>query len=178
MADLDVRKFTTAGARVDWRSAAIAGLVAGLFYLLWVMILMPTLGDAPSPWAPARMIAAIALGPGVLPPPATFDAGIVVAALAVHFALSVLYALLIAPVITGMTRIPTIVAGAVLGITIYIINFYLFTLVFPWFEEGRGWIGSVGHTLFGVVLALTYLAIARRSPAPGAAVPTGPGARA
>jgi uncharacterized membrane protein YagU involved in acid resistance len=162
MADLNVAQSTTARARVQWASAVIAGLVAGVFYLLWVMILMPTVGDAPSPWAPARMIAAIVLGPEVLPPPATFDAAIVGSALGLHFVLSIIYGLLLAPVISGMTRLPTLVTGGVFGITIYIVNFYFFTALFPWFVDGRGWIGSVGHVLFGIVLALTYRALTTR----------------
>jgi len=41
------------------------------------------------------MIAAIPLGRGVLSQPATFDAGIVLVALIVHFVLSVIFALIL-----------------------------------------------------------------------------------
>jgi uncharacterized membrane protein YagU involved in acid resistance len=168
MADLNVTRSTAAGARVAWGSAVIAGLVAGVFYLLWAMLLMPTLGDAPSPWAPARMIAAILLGTEVLPPPATFDAGIVAAAMVAHFALSIIYGLVLAPIIAGMTRTTALVTGAVFGFAIYVINFYGFVVLFPWFVEGRGWIGAVGHVLFGVVLAWAYKALAGPGPAAAA----------
>jgi hypothetical protein len=34
---------------VSWSAAVIAGLIGGVFYLRWVMILSPTIGEAPSP---------------------------------------------------------------------------------------------------------------------------------
>ncbi len=58
------------------------------------MVLVGTIvGD--SPWAPPRMIAAMALGEGVLPPPATFDLGIMVVAMMIHLVLSIILAVVL-----------------------------------------------------------------------------------
>lgn len=71
----------------DWRAAALAGLAAGVVFLVldglvaWAM-------TGSSPWAPTHMIAAIVMGRDALSSPATFSAGIAVVALLVHFALA------------------------------------------------------------------------------------------
>ena len=59
---------------LHWKAALWAGLMAGAVFVILEMLLVGTVGGD-SPWAPPRMIAAIAMGPGVLPPPATFDMG-------------------------------------------------------------------------------------------------------
>ena len=61
--------------KLDLRAAVLAGIAAGVLFIILEMALVALMmGD--SPWAPPRMIAAIAMGEGVLPPPATFDATI------------------------------------------------------------------------------------------------------
>lgn len=100
-----------------------AAVVAGLIFAMMEMVLVQAVMG--QPWyGPLHMIAAIVLGPSVLPPPPTFDIGVASTAVAIHMALS--------------------------------INFYGFTALFPWFAEGRGWIGFVSHAVYGLVLALVY----------------------
>ena len=95
---------------IDWKSAVSAGLIAGLLFMMLQLILVPALGMG-SAWGPPRMIAAIALGPGVLTP-ATFDSGIVLVAGIVHFALSIAYAAFLAFRVghSASTSTPTITA--------------------------------------------------------------------
>jgi hypothetical protein len=76
---------------LDWRAAVWAGLTAGLVFMVLEMLLVQLFGDG-TMWGPPRMIAAIVLGRDVLPPPATFAAGVFVAAMVVHFVLSLAYA--------------------------------------------------------------------------------------
>lgn len=90
-----------------------------------------------SAWAPPRMMAAIVLGEGLLPPPATFAAGIMMVAMLVHFARSIIFALLIAAVVQRTGVGTAIASGALTGLLIYYIDFYLFTAVFPWFALAR-----------------------------------------
>ncbi|WP_193727667.1 hypothetical protein [Paraburkholderia franconis] len=73
----------------DWRAAIIGGCVAGVVFLVLELLAMWVMGQ--SPWGPPRMIAAIALGQGILAQPAAFDLGIVMVALIVHFALSIIF---------------------------------------------------------------------------------------
>jgi hypothetical protein len=114
------------------------------------------------------MIAAIVMGSDVLPPPATFDAGVVMAALAVHFVLSILFGLILA-VIVALFNLDSsagliFVVGAVFGLGIYFVNFYGMTAFFPWFADARNWLSMTLHAVFGVVAAESYFGLEKRGP--------------
>ena len=115
------------------------------------------------------MIAAIVMGKGVLPPPETFDATIVLVAMVVHFVLSVVFVIPLALVLHRMASAPALLVGGVYGLVLYLVNFYLFTAVFPWFAMARNWVSIVTHILFGVVAAWAYLKL--RKPAAVVAAP-------
>lgn len=149
--------------RIDWKSTVYAGLVAGaVFMVLEMMMVWLFLGQ--SMWGPPRMIAAMVLGTGVLPPPATFDIGIVMTAMIVHFMLSVILALILAPIIRNMKPGAAVTAGAVFGLAVYLINFYpIAAMFFPWFSNARNWVSVVAHIVFGAVLAWSYMGFVRHS---------------
>jgi hypothetical protein len=42
------------------------------------------------------------------------------------------------------------------GLAIYVVNFYGFTALFPWFADARGWIAILSHAVFGLVLGAIY----------------------
>jgi uncharacterized membrane protein YagU involved in acid resistance len=108
---------------IDWKAAIWSGLIAGLVFLALELILVPLLQGG-SPWGPPRMIAAIGMGKEVLPPPATFDLGIILVAMLIHFALVIVYGLILALIIHRLTMGMAIVAGAIFGLALYAINFY------------------------------------------------------
>ncbi|MFW6078500.1 MAG: hypothetical protein ACODAE_02695 [Gemmatimonadota bacterium] len=151
---------------VDWRAAVLAGLIAGAVFLVLEMIMVPLFLDG-SPWAPPRMIAAIAMGREVLPPPATFEAGIFITAMIVHFALSIIYGIVLAWLIFRLNRTAALLVGAAFGLAIYLVNFYGFTAVFPWFADARNWVSVVAHIAFGLVAAWAYVALAARGAVAG-----------
>lgn len=148
----------------DWRAAAMAGVAAGVVFLLLDMLAMVLMGD--SPWAPTHMIAAIVMGDGAMAAPATFDIGIVVVALIVHFALAIamglILGLIIAPFHFDSSWGMASVVGAVFGLAVYVVNFYGMTQFFPWFAEARGWTTLFAHLVFGIVAADTYLKLERK----------------
>ncbi len=151
----------------DWKSALWAGLIAGAVFIVLEMILVPLVGGG-SPWGPPRMIAAIVMGPEVLPgpeTPPTFSFGIFVVALIVHFVLSLVLAAIFVWVLAkwGLTMAMAVLAGAVFGLVVYVINFYLLTAVFPWFAMARNPITIFAHLVFGAVLAWVYMASAART---------------
>lgn len=149
-----------AGSALNWKAAIGAGLVAGLVFLsLEMMMVALVMGE--SPWGPPRMIAAIVLGQGVLPPPATFDFGIVLVAMIVHFILAIVYALIFAFAAQRWTTGVAVMAGGVFGLILYLVNFYGFTAVFPWFAMARNWVSVFAHIVFGLVLGWTYKRLAR-----------------
>lgn len=141
------------------KAGALAGLIAGAVFMMMEMGLVAMAGD--SPWGPPRMIAAIVMGEGVLPPPATFDLMILMAAMAVHLMLSIVIGVAFALVARRYGLVMAVVAGAVLGLGLYIVNFHGFTAIFPWFAMARNMISIVSHIAFGAVLGLSYRMLAR-----------------
>lgn len=142
-------------------AAALSGLIGGAAFLMMEMLLISIfMGE--SIWGPPRMMAAIILGEGVLPSPgspATFNAGIVMVAMLLHFALSITYAAIIDSVIRTRRASIALLVGAAAGLTIYVINFYGFTTVFPWFAMARNWISVVSHMAFGMIVAYSFVRI-------------------
>jgi hypothetical protein len=70
-----------------WRHAVLA-LIGGAVFMVAEMLMVMLIGE--SPWAPPRMIAAMLLGPDVLPAqgvPATFDMEMLMAVMTVHLPL-------------------------------------------------------------------------------------------
>lgn len=106
----------------------------------------------------ARLAAALVLGPSVLPPPASFDLGVMAVATVVHFALSLVYCVIVAFCVARQPTARAIACGAAFGLMLYLVNLHGFTLVFPWFAQARDWITVVAHLAFGIVAAIAYRA--------------------
>ena len=146
-------------SRSHLKAGALSGLIAGAVFLSMEMGLVALSGD--SPWGPPRMIAAIVMGDSVLPPPATFDLMVLIAAMVVHLTLSVMIGLGFAFIAKRFGWVMAVVAGAVLGMALYVFNFYGMTAFFPWFAMARNTISIVSHIAFGMVLGLSYKALAK-----------------
>ncbi len=146
---------------ISTRAVIWSGLIAGAVFMMLEMLMVPMfLGG--SPWGPPRMIAAIAMGEGVLPPPATFDMTIVLVAVVVHFVLSLVLAFIFAFIAKGRTAGSAALIGGVFGLVVYLVSFYGMTAVFPWFEMARNWVSIFAHVMFGVVLGWVYASVAGR----------------
>jgi uncharacterized membrane protein YagU involved in acid resistance len=160
MAEIAVQHRSAAGS-IDWSAAVVAGVVAGVVFLLMEMFLMPLFGFAPTMWAPPRMIGAIGLGESALPPPATFDFGIVMVAMLIHFATSILFALAAAFLIRNLGMGAAIGVSIVAALLLYLFVFYLMTPVWPWFADARNWLSILAHVVFGAIVGWWYKARAR-----------------
>ena len=143
---------------MDWRAAFWAGIIAGAIYLVAQMALLAQITGG-SPWIVPRRIAAIVLGESVLPPPATFDLTIFLVSLLLHLFLSVIYTLILAFIIHRWGLIVGIVGGALFGLALYVINYYTFSIFFPWFFPVRSWVDILSHMLFGAVAGGVYEAL-------------------
>ena len=142
---------------VDARAALLSGVIAGVaFFLLLCALTAWTVG---SPWVFPRLVAAVVLGKGALPPPATFDPLIVLVALLIHMPLSIGFAALIAFVIHRGGFWRGVLMGAGLGLAIYLINFGALSWLAPWITILTGWIGAVTHIAFGAVAGGAYEAL-------------------
>lgn len=140
---------------MDWKAAVIAGLIAGAVFLLVLLIAYP-LATGGTPWTIFRFIGAMVLGESVLPPPTSFDAGVVIAAVFIHFTLSILYTLILAFIVHRWGILISILGGALFGLALYLINFFTFTMFFAWFYPARAWPFSLVHILFGAVAGGIY----------------------
>lgn len=140
---------------MDWKAAVWAGLIAGAVFLLVLLVAYP-LATGGTVWTVFRFIGAILLGEAVLPPPTTFDAGVVVTAVIVHFALSIIYTLVLAFIVHRWRLLVSVIGGALFGLALYLINFFTFTMFFAWFYPARAWPFSLVHILFGAVAGGIY----------------------
>jgi len=142
------------GGRITPLVLLMVGIGAGTLatvaqIALWRLAGMPVLETL---FRDARLTAALLMGPAVLPPPVTAQWDILLVATLIHFVLSISYALL--PALLAM-RLPAglaIVAGALYGLGIYVVNLYGFTLLFPWFSVARDWVTLLTHLIFGMGL--------------------------
>jgi hypothetical protein len=139
------------------RAALQASLFAGTVLLL-MMQFIGTIAYDESPWKLLRMVAALARGPGALDPDDEFDFAIVATGLALFYALSMLYGLALACILTDSPRRHASLIGIAFGIALYGANFHGFTAMFPWFAAYRTVDTVVAHAFFGLLLARGYCA--------------------
>jgi uncharacterized membrane protein YagU involved in acid resistance len=142
----------------SFKASIWAGLIAGAVFMMLEMIMVPVFMGG-SPWGPPRMIAAIVLGQDVLPTadqPASFDFGVLMAAMMLHFILSIIYAVIFGWICRKLSLGIAVLVGVVGGLLIYFINFYGFTAAFPWFAMARSWVSIVSHIMFGAVAAYSF----------------------
>lgn len=148
----------------DWPMAAASGFVAGAVVMILEM-LWSTVVTGAGPWTTPHMVAALVLGPTVLPTTG-FSISVLAAALVTHYALGIVFGMILAAIIapfhldssTGMA----LLSGAVFGLVLYLFNFYGMERVFPWFADMRGWAALVAHLIFGMTAAATYWKLERR----------------
>jgi hypothetical protein len=143
---------------IHWRSAALAGIAAGVVATL-VQIGLWWAASEPLPamlFRDARLTAAIVIGRQVLPPPATFEWSIMLVATLVHFSLSIAYGLMLSVIISRLSTSLSLLAGAAFGLFLYAINMYGFTFLYPWFAAARDWITATTHVVFGLVIVAFY----------------------
>ena len=150
----------------DWKAGVWAGLIAGLVFLMLEMGLVWMI-QGQSPWGPPHMMAAMVLGKDVLPPMgiwAPFDLKIIMTAMMIHLPVSIAYGLIGAWLVHRFDWAGGLMIGAVLGLAVYIVNFYVVApAAFPWFEMGRNWIGAFSHVMFGAILGGAYIGLRKPS---------------
>lgn len=144
-------------------SGVFAGTLATIAQLaLWWLSETPILATL---LRDARLTAAIVMGPGVLPPPASAQWDILIVAGLLHLGLSAIYAIIPALLACRLGTRPALATGAGYGLAIYAVNLYGFTAVFPWFAVSRDWVTMLAHAVFGIALAGFWLPSCQGAPA-------------
>jgi hypothetical protein len=154
----------------DWfKHGLIGGIVAGVVFATFEMVMAAILDGPDAFFMPLRMIGGIAIGQQALDPGTSLlSAG--AAGLVVHMVLSAVYGIGVAGVahyVPALSRSATtlIVWASAAGLGLWLVNFYVIAPIggWTWFPEGTNpLLQFVAHTFFyGTVLGL-YLNIAAR----------------
>lgn len=161
--ELHLRSHHLEHRRPDWVAAAASGFVAGAILMVLELFWSAIVQDS-NPWVTSHKIAAIVLGTDVLRS-ADFSVGIVGVALIIHYALGIAFGLVLASIIAPFRFDSSIgmamLVGAVFGLLLYLINFYVLTSVFSWFADMRGWATLIANLIFGMALAVMYMKLER-----------------
>ncbi|MBI5450711.1 MAG: sodium:proline symporter [Gammaproteobacteria bacterium] len=143
---------------MNWTAAVWSGVIAGIVATA-VQLALWSAGPDVLPeilYRDARLTAAIVLGRSVLPPPATLAWGVMAVATLIHFALSIIYSMILAGFIARLAVLPALLVGTGYGVALYVINLYGFTVIFPWFAASRDGITLLSHAVLGVIMAGAY----------------------
>jgi len=149
----------------DWAAAAVSGFAAGavlmVLDLFWSAVFHPD-----GPWRTSHMIAPIFLGAdSVHTAPYHFSVAVVSIALATHYALGIVFGLILAAAMAQLrldtTANRAALSGAVLGSLLYLVNFGVLVRWFPWLSDLRGWDTHAAHVVFGIVAAVLYWRLKR-----------------
>jgi hypothetical protein len=145
------------------RQGALGGIVAGIVFALFEMVVSALMIGGDAFFMPLRMIGAIALGPAALDPGySLLAAGF--AGVLVHVVLAVIYGAVFAALFGGLRSAATDIAlGAGFGLALWLGNFYVIApLAYPWFLEANPVVQAIAHVVFfGAVLGW-YMWMARR----------------
>lgn len=149
---------------VNWNAAVYSGIAAGILATFAQIALWSVFTDALPTifFRDARFAAAIVMGRTVLPPSARLAWPVVLVATLVHTTLSIVYGVILAGLISRLRNSTSLFAGAAFGLSLYAVNMYGFTIVFPWFEAVRDWITVAAHLVFGITAAGVYKTYSQR----------------
>lgn len=165
MAVVHETHFPVTRAEFPWalRQGVIGGIVAGLVFAAFEMIVSAMMMGGAAFFMPLRMIGAIVLGAAALEPTySLWAAGL--AGLIVHVVLAVIYGGIFATLFGGLrSAVADIATGAAYGLALWLVNFYVIApIAFPWFTEANPVVQFIAHTFFfGAVLGW-YVWQARR----------------
>ena len=137
---------------VTWRAIPVAGLAGGSVFLLTNVVLSPLVLDV-NPTLLLRYFAALVLGADVLTDTST---SAIIVGILVHYAFSMIFALVIAIVIHRWGLAVGIIGGAILGLSIYSINLYTMTKYAEWFFAMNSSVLLLSHVLYGAVVGGVY----------------------
>src|SRR5690349_15024259 len=150
---LDAPRDPAARRRAEAGAALVAGVAAGSALLTLLVLLSVGLYDEPA-WKVPQMIGATLRGPSAAELHA-FDPALAALGVAIHFTLSVLYALAFAGLTADWRRFPAL-TGIAFGAALYFANLHGFTQLFPWFLELRTPDTLAAHAFYGLLLACIY----------------------
>jgi hypothetical protein len=135
-----------------WAAVPVAALAAGSVFMAVILALPPVVLEI-DPTLYLSYIAALVQGNDVLVDPVATTP---IVGIVVHYVLSLVFTALIAIVVHRWGLIVGVVGGAILGLSLYAINFYFMTRFVEWFSAIDGGVMVLAHLLFGMVAGGVY----------------------
>ena len=140
---------------IRWNRAIQAGLIVGAILFLLTRGIPWVGSGAINPAIMGREVA-----PGREATPMFFFS-----IMALHFLVSVLYGLIIAPIVHGFRPWMAGLIGAVVGLVLYFISYAVAGMLIESAMTQREWTPIILHLTFGLFCAETYKGMVRRRPA-------------
>lgn len=149
----------------------IGGVLAGIVFALFEMIMAALMNGASAFWMPLRMIGAIVLGQRALMPDYSL-VGAAITGLIVHMVLAVIFGTIFAAIVAFVSSLATshgivIAAATIYGFVLWIVNFYAIARIarWDWFPDKTNPIVQFfAHALFfGTTLGLYLTATGHRT---------------
>lgn len=149
---------------------AVAGMIAGVVFAMFEMVMAAIINGPDAFFMPLRMIGAIGLGKTALIPETSLAAA-AIAGLLIHMVLSMMYGVGVAAAVRfvpslARSAVSIVALSSAAGFLLWVVNFLVLArpLGWAWFPDGTNAVVQiVAHTaLFGTVLGL-ILARALRS---------------
>jgi hypothetical protein len=144
----------------DYKSVFWAGVISGLIFLIIEMIFEPIFAGI-NGWLAMRQYGGILAGAPYLVP-STFNIGLLFLAIGFVSLMSVLYTAFGVALVRPTTPVNAAIGGAVLGMAFYIVNYYMWSGLFPWFANFRNWVTAINHVIVGIVAGLIYWSMRAR----------------
>jgi hypothetical protein len=139
-------------ARIDWRAAALAGLVTGAVFWLF---------SHGTPWFTSGMVSPTLMGRDLEPSNLIPTSQSIVVTL-IQFGMAVVYTMVVALFVTPLRGMWAIGAGGVVGMALYALNFVIFRQVIDGDLTGSELQVLVTHIIFSMVAAGIYKGLAAR----------------
>lgn len=134
--------------RFQMRPALGASLIAGV-----ILLILPH----GSPWSALTFFSPVIMGRTV---PRTFEMPFLLVCI-VHLAVSFIYGFIISRIVATLRRRPAIVAGALAGLVLYVVNFWVVSAFWPSLR-GAEFSVLITHIVFGLITAGVYRGLLKR----------------
>jgi hypothetical protein len=141
-------------ARFNWWAALLAGLISG--GIVWLL-------SHGIPWFTSGMVSPTLMGRD-LKPPGAVDPHLSAWTVLLHLVLSIGYAMVIGLLAGQLRGLWALVAGAVVGLGLYALNYAAFNYVLAVEWSGNELSVLVAHLVFATVAAGAYKGLASRRP--------------
>jgi hypothetical protein len=113
-----------------------------------------------SGWSAMRQFASIMAGPAQLTP-ATFNFGLLILDFVFVCFMAAIYTAFSVALVRPTSLQTSLIGGLVLGLAFYVVNYYMWSGLFPWLADARNWVTFVDHLIAGFLAGLVYITVRR-----------------